>query len=159
MAEKGLISKSTLTAIADAIRAKTETSGTMLPSEMAAKIAGITTGDVRIGRFKNTTAKSTTFNIGKNVPQGDFALYVMLENHVTTSDDDLIYTIWYKDAGGTTSGKITDGVYYDEAYSYNAAVSISHTDGTVTISSPQNKLICFMTSQYYTWIYAGGGAV
>ena len=41
---KMLINDSTLTAIADAIRAKTETSETMLPGEMAALIAAIETG-------------------------------------------------------------------------------------------------------------------
>ena len=39
---KGLIEDSTLTAIAGAIRTKTNTTDTMTPSEMAAKIAGIT---------------------------------------------------------------------------------------------------------------------
>ena len=41
---KGLIEQSTLTAIADAIRAKSETSDTMLPSEMAGLIDAISTG-------------------------------------------------------------------------------------------------------------------
>ena len=41
MAEKGLVSKSALMAIADAIRAKTESTETMLPSEMAALIESI----------------------------------------------------------------------------------------------------------------------
>lgn len=44
MAEKGLVSKSALTAIADAIRAKNNTSATMLPGEMAALITAISTG-------------------------------------------------------------------------------------------------------------------
>lgn len=43
MADKGLIEKSTLTAIADAIRAKLESSDQMLPSEMAALIESIVT--------------------------------------------------------------------------------------------------------------------
>lgn len=43
MADKGLIAKGTMTAIADAIRAKLESSDQMLPSEMAALIESIVT--------------------------------------------------------------------------------------------------------------------
>lgn len=46
---KGLIKDSTLTAIANAIREKTETTATMLPSEMAALIQGITGAKVEYG--------------------------------------------------------------------------------------------------------------
>ena len=46
---KGLIKDSTLTAIANAIREKTETTATMLPSEMAALIQGITGAKVAYG--------------------------------------------------------------------------------------------------------------
>lgn len=44
MARDTLVEGSTLTAIADAIREKTETSDVMYPSEMAGKIRGISTG-------------------------------------------------------------------------------------------------------------------
>lgn len=46
---KGLVKDSTLTAIANAIREKTETTATMLPSEMAALIQGITGAKVTYG--------------------------------------------------------------------------------------------------------------
>ena len=46
---KGLIKDSTLTAIANAIREKTETTATMLPSEMAALIQGITGAKMTYG--------------------------------------------------------------------------------------------------------------
>lgn len=44
MADKGLIAKTTLQAIADAIREKTGETGLMLPSAMAAAIEAISTG-------------------------------------------------------------------------------------------------------------------
>lgn len=44
MADKGLIAKTTLQAIADAIREKTGETGSMLPSTMAAAIEAISTG-------------------------------------------------------------------------------------------------------------------
>ena len=57
---KGLVKDSTLTAIANAIREKTETTATMLPSEMAALIQGITGAKVEYGT-------KTYANIVKNI--------------------------------------------------------------------------------------------
>lgn len=60
---KGLIKDSTLTAIANAIREKTETTATMLPSEMAALIQGITGAKVEYGtKTYSTTVKNITIN-------------------------------------------------------------------------------------------------
>ena len=68
MAEKGLIEKSTLTAIADAIRAKLESSAEMLPSEMAAAIEAISTGaKIKKGSFtaSSVTSKAITHGLGE----------------------------------------------------------------------------------------------
>ena len=65
---KGLVKDSTLTAIANAIREKTETTATMLPSEMAALIQGITGAKVEYGtKTYSTTAKNITIehSLGK----------------------------------------------------------------------------------------------
>lgn len=59
MAEKGLIEKSTLTAIADAIRAKLESSNKMQPSEMAALIASISPG-AKLAMGSVTVSSATT---------------------------------------------------------------------------------------------------
>ena len=48
MARNTLVEGSTLTAIADAIREKTETSDVMYPSEMAGKIRDISAGGIPI---------------------------------------------------------------------------------------------------------------
>ena len=67
---KGLIKDSTLTAIANAIREKTETTATMLPSEMAALIQGITGakfawGSVTFSSYNAPTTQEITHNIGE----------------------------------------------------------------------------------------------
>lgn len=67
---KGLVKDSTLTAIANAIREKTETTGTMLPSEMAALIQGIsgakvTYGEVTYSIYGGTTTKTITHDLGE----------------------------------------------------------------------------------------------
>lgn len=62
---KGLVKDSTLTAIANAIREKTETSATMLPSEMAALIQGITGAKVEYGS-KTLAVYQTVSNITIN---------------------------------------------------------------------------------------------
>lgn len=65
---KGLVKDSTLTAIANAIREKTETTATMLPSEMAALIQGITGAKVEYGtKTYATTVNNITIehNLGK----------------------------------------------------------------------------------------------
>lgn len=67
MDDKGLVSKSALTAIADAIRAKNNTSATMLPGEMAELITAISTGvelptwinEIKFSRQKLTTASAS----------------------------------------------------------------------------------------------------
>lgn len=55
---KGLIKDSTLTAIANAIREKTETTATMLPSEMAALIAGLP--NIKMTYGSQTLASNTS---------------------------------------------------------------------------------------------------
>lgn len=64
---KGLIKDSTLTAIANAIREKTGTTGAMLPAEMAALIQGITGGKIAYGSLtlpEKTGALTITHDLG-----------------------------------------------------------------------------------------------
>ena len=80
MAEKGLVSKSALTAIADAIRAKTETSETMLPGEMAALIEAIKTSNAKAstGTFTPSGSQVYTVSLGKALDlSGNYCLIII----------------------------------------------------------------------------------
>ena len=96
MAEKGFVSKSALTAIADAIRAKTETTESMLPSEMAALITAISTGfdlpesfctEIEVVTYNNPSL-AVRFNVPcsfSEVPFGCIAWSNISTNYTTSS--------------------------------------------------------------------------
>lgn len=72
---KGLINESTLTAIADAIRAKTETTDAILPADMAGLIEGITVdAGIMSGTF-STSGKSNSAALGVTLPESDNHLF------------------------------------------------------------------------------------
>ena len=74
----GLIKDSTLTAIANAIREKTETTATMLPSEMAALIQGISGAKVTYGAVtysKSNSEQSATIAHGLGEPPNLFVMF------------------------------------------------------------------------------------
>lgn len=77
---KGLVKDSTLTAIANAIREKTETTATMLPSEMAALIQGITGAKVTYGTVTySINSADTTATITHGLGETP-NLFVMFES-------------------------------------------------------------------------------
>ena len=78
---KGLVKDSTLTAIANAIREKTETTATMLPSEMAALIQGISGAKVTYGAVtysKSNSERSVTIAHGLGEPPNLFVMFATL---------------------------------------------------------------------------------
>lgn len=153
---KLLVNDTTLTAIADAIRAKTETSGTMLPNEMAAKIAGITTGDVRYGTFKGAGSDSDSiFNIGKNIPDGNFVLIVMPSGMLYTANN-VIHYAWVTSIDGTITGKITKGG--NGTGTWAVVFTIDRATGDVSVNTSGGSCY-FSGSAEYMWVFAGGGAV
>lgn len=86
---KGLIKDSTLTAIANAIREKTETTGTMLPSEMAALIQGITGAKVTYGTVTYTDYQITrTITHGLGEIPNLFVMFADSPNSSYTSNSD-----------------------------------------------------------------------
>lgn len=155
---KMLINDATLTAIADAIRAKTETSETMLPGEMADLIARIKTGDVRYGTFMGGGEGVNTFNIGKNIPEGDFVLYVMPSQHAP-SVNHTITQAWHTMIDGVSSGWVSynGSGHLNSMYS---AIVFDHSTGDVSVAATSGITTLYFHSSYtYAWIYAGGGAV
>lgn len=158
MAEKGLVAKDALIAIADAIRAKTETSATMLPGEMADLIAGIKTGDVRYGTFTGGGEGINTFNIGKNIPEGDFALYVM-PIQTAPSVNHTITQAWHTMIDGVSNGWISYNLSGNRQSAYSA-IAFDRSTGDVSVTTTSGITNLYFHGSYtYTWIYAGGGAV
>lgn len=88
----GFILPDTLHSLAEAIRAKTETSGAILPADMAAMIAALSSGGFEVvnGSFETaTTGQDTTVNLGATLPASDnYVFFVRIaEIHGVTSEN------------------------------------------------------------------------
>ena len=91
---KVLIKSSTLTDIANAIRAKDGSTAQMYPSEMAMKIQGISTGEKRIIPTKMVISNSDKTLSGKGILYHSFGAY-------RATIDGTQYTIPYEIQGGS----------------------------------------------------------
>lgn len=122
MAEKGWIGHSTLTAIANAIRAHTGDTALMLPGEMAQQIAGIQTGTkvYQTQMTANDTQLNFSFTHGLGKTPSVFILYTN-GTHAGTS-----YSITYDVVGiyiaqfGAFRGYYNTGSNFDVSRSANA---------------------------------------
>lgn len=154
---KVLINDTTLTAIADAIRAKSETSDTMLPGEMAALIAGIKTGEVRYGTFK-ALDNTKTFNAGANLPEGNFAIAIVPEREIISGNGDTLH-VWDIVIDGNSTGKAIIGGSGTSS-SYKTPIwTINHASGDITLSVANNSILAYRYNTTYAWIFAGGVTV
>ena len=93
MADKGLVSKATLTAIGDAIRAKNGSTTKYKPSEMAAAISEIKSGDFQVATSDKFTYKVvqsanqviTSTPVGKSINNSDGTISLALTDETTIS--------------------------------------------------------------------------
>lgn len=153
---KGLVNDSTLTAIANAIRGKTETTGTMLPSEMAALIQGIAGAKMTYGAHRipeNDIGASMTVehNLGV-VPN---VIYVCIVGDDRLSSD-LWRLIWsfalWADGTGWMCGTNSKSVF--EQYQINSDTISNYvtelTSTSMTLISPNTaKPMRFRTTYYW----------
>lgn len=130
---KGLVKESTLTAIANAIREKTETTATMLPSEMAALIQGITGAKVTYGTVTYTDNQNTrTITHGLGVIPNLFIMFSDSSdsNYPTLSDRCLVNALlpdgrsMYMKKSGSNVG-IYNGTYHTDITATTIKVSVS----------------------------------
>lgn len=155
MAEKGLITKDTLTAIADAIRAKTETSATMLPGEMAALISAIETGSTatfKEGSFKVST-QGDTVSIGAAVDVSrDYLFYAYTTNTGSNSKYSLVKGVRISCINGSKTVKVeimyTDGT---------TGSSSSSTSATLSSNGSLKTTYTFSKSEDFKWVFASWG--
>lgn len=145
-----LIQDTTLTAIADAIRAKTETTDTMLPSEMAALIESIATGSdlgflsevctAEVTASSNDTTKTLLFPCDfESIPTGVIAYHT---TRVSVTSSSVTYTLAFLQYKITVSGSdkyivFASGNALSSGLTYKSGGSVSYTslnDGVCTIS-------------------------
>lgn len=76
--QRALVSMTTLSDIADAIRAKTETTDCILPADMAALISSINSGEIMMGFNIMGTGTMSSYSLGVSLPQYDrYCLVIM----------------------------------------------------------------------------------
>lgn len=136
--QKGVVSWESLRDIADAIRAKTETTETMLPSEMAAMIAAIKAGgEFYTGTF---TGPTTTMEVSLGVSLPTFTNYCFM----------IVNTENGNRQGGLKS--VIDGVTTNLCYvagNTNTKVwNIDFAAGTI-----QNQDFTSTSGNVYRWCY------
>ncbi len=148
MAEKGLISKSALTAIADAIRTKTETSETMLPGEMADLISAIETGSKVQVLYGTTTLSSyggRTFNLG-TTRTGKYYAFVLVGEITSNAASRILYA--HKIATKNKTSTVVIG--------RNASDGVATSGVTVNSDSVSFNGDLTLYNVTYHWLYVGG---
>lgn len=147
---KGLIKRSTLTAIADAIRAKTGSADTILPADMAAMIEGIIAGGAIAGTFiVASSAAGAAHSLGRSLPE--YADYCFIFAGMTRSCKYPFCVILYVD------GEYKRAVINDGESNYTAQnVVIDFANGTISRPNMYPDV-----GEEYIWFYleVEGGTV
>ena len=147
---KMLINDSTLTAIADAIRAKGGTSAAMIPGEMAALIAAIETSNAKAstGTFTPSGSQVYTVSLGQALDlSGNYCLIIIRKAEHVTSGVAAGYT---RNWNGTERHQTSD---------LQGGVTTSWTitaDGSITMPkhTVNNTAYGYLTSgSSYAWLF------
>ena len=156
--EKGLVSKSALTAIGDAIRAKNGSTTKYKPSEMAAAISELKTGDFAVATSDKFTYKVvqsanqiiTSTPVGKSINNQDGTISLILTDDTTVSpntnyipgtisrsydDNTHTYTVTATDAE-PIDGLVQDG--WSVLYQKNPNDSVFYSKANYTGTSVSN---------------------
>jgi hypothetical protein len=158
---KMLVNDSTLTAIADAIRAKTESAETMFPSEMAALIEGIETGNpdfMAEGEYRQITGVATSssgfYNDIKIPCEMDEAPTRMLifwpGSGSIPSQSTYLCAIWGDCISAINRLSNITGSY-EGGVTGNGEVTITLAGGYVTITCSSLYLKASETYEVYMW--------
>lgn len=155
---KMLINDSTLTAIADAIRAKGGTSEVMLPGDMAELIEALPAGGsvtLKTGTFR-PSENGLTFSMGITVDTTKPHLLVVAqdENNGSISSDSGTFYFAYKYNNGTTSLSRVFGNGTGARYSSSNYPPTISANGNVSFSS--GLKIVFTTVHKYRWFWMEG---
>lgn len=155
---KGLINDSTLTAIADAIREKAKIADTMLPSEMAALIEGISGGTALKGWVQPTTNQGATLSLGVELPEADnFALIIYANSandYVAKCYNAVLLLHHNGEFVLNMYGSYSDSVYATALKdSTNEYFTVDHATGTITSTLATTSYSFYTPKTYYHWMY------
>lgn len=153
----GFVEYSTLAAIADAIRAKTKSTDTMLPSEMPGHIDTITRGGViRTGTIQ---ASGNSFTLGVDLPERENYVFMMLLSSVASSyktSTHIVGACIYRNGDDIASyidefSSNEGGTKQYKSSNYQTQPSINHESGVVTLGIGEDVKININNT--YEWIY------
>lgn len=138
---KGFIEHSTLAAIADAIRAKTKNTDSMLPSDMAAMIEGVSTA--HSGAFTTASGGGGSVNsLGRSLPIYNSYDFIMIgQNSAANMEFGFVKC---------RDGEIVQNTRYEkDGNSYAGGWVIDFANGTITAAANfyVNK------GEIYDWFY------
>ena len=154
MMAKGLVKDSTLTAIANAIREKTETTATMLPSEMAALISGITGAKMTYGvQTLAVTPPAGSITITHDLGAIPNMIYVChVSNNITTNKLMLSFILWPDGTGCASATDIDYKTYKREITNDTISDYITDlTETSMTIEVPKDLYFAYLKAGYY-WL-------
>lgn len=155
---KGLINDSTLTAIADAIRAKNGSEDTMLPSEMAGLIEAIESGGVEAymgtvsgGLNSSYRPHVVSVSLGTVLPESENYLFVIFGDSTYNNSYVLTVHTIYKNGGETLSSRYFVRYKSSSSTSINTGESDTGLELSTGIYSTPNKSP-YLYGKYY-WFY------
>lgn len=166
---KGLIKDSTLTAIADLIREKEETTEGILPADMEPRLrALLEAGSFNVMSGSATPSANTeTLNLGATLPESDNYLFICIAEifaaNSTLSVSTNLYTHYIRRAvvinkDGTKSGETSRTLYQGSGtteYSSWTDTNFGILSGdSVSVADEDNYIYRFRQSVVYRWWYA-----
>ena len=144
--EKGLVAKQNLTDIADAIRAKLESTETMAPGEMAALIESISAGaEIVTGTYKSAQYDNEVCVINHNL--GRVPKYALMIMNYEGSKDRCVWAVY----GDGTTNRIA--IYDSQYVTWPSDSVLTMTDTRVTFRSDKLSMTAYFWSSY-TYNYA-----
>lgn len=154
---KGLVKRATLTAIADAIRAKTETSDMILPTDMAAMIEGIELNTLRFMTGAVTPSHNiNALNLGVVLPEANNSVFVCIfADHKQIDSGGLVsYTRVVDDGNMSTKavGAKWNGASIIVTNDIDCTLSTSEAGSTLTNNTTMTGGRVFVGT--YEWWYA-----
>lgn len=169
MADKGLVSKSTLQGFADEVRRLAESEQTGTPAEMLALLQAVEAGgfNVQSGKVTQTATSSSKLSLGASLDDsGDYALLV--SRHWDNSRGDIkasiIYYGYIVSVGGVTTNYTfacvykggTDSTVYYEIGGYKNKLNLTASTGQLTVSAIDSVTRYFEGGAGYAWFFIKG---
>ena len=155
MADKGLVSKSTLQGFADEVRRLAESEQTGTPAEMLALLQAVEAGadiEIKTGTFTSTGNASVT--LGTTFSGEDYYFLMGARGYndsTVTISSRALMVAEIKCISGTITGVVYN---YDGVYKSPTVSTLNQSNGKFT--TPNTSELQFTGSMRYHWLYVGG---